>query len=123
MLSKRHEIFVYGSLKRGFSNHSLLASQLFVATARTQPRYRLYALNGFPGMVEASDDGRSIEGEIWSVDPECLTRLDLLEDTAHGLYARVPITLLPPNDTLSVEGYLYSLSVPGRRDCGDVWTE
>jgi len=123
MSSLRHNIFVYDSLKRGFSNHRLLVDQHFVATARTQPRFKLYALGDFPGMVEAIEGGRSIEGEIWAVDAACLTRLDLLEDTAHGLYARVPIPLLPPNDTLSVEGYIYRLDVTGRRDCGDVWTE
>jgi gamma-glutamylaminecyclotransferase len=123
MSSFRHNIFVYGSLKRGFSNHSLLIGQRFVAAARTQPSFKLYALGDFPGMVEASEGGRSIEGEIWAVDSACLARLDLLEDTAHGLYARAPIPLLPPNDRLLVEGYLYRLDVTGRRDCGDVWME
>ena len=119
----QHNIFVYGSLKRGFTNHSLLAGQRFVATSRTEPRYKLYDLGDFPGMVEATAGGRSIKGEVWSVDSECLAQLEILEDTAHGMYARVPIPLLPPDDKLSVEGYLYQLGVTGRRDCGDVWTE
>jgi len=123
MHSSHHNIFVYGSLKRGCSNHRLLAGQRFVATGRTQPRFKLYALGDFPGMVEVARDGHSIEGEIWSVDPACLARLDILEDTAHGMYARVPILLLPPNNTLPVEGYLYLLGVTGRRDCGEIWTE
>ena len=119
----KHNIFVYGSLKRGFSNHSLLAEQHFVAIGKTRPRYKIYALSSYPGMVEVSENGRSIEGEIWTVDSACLARLDRLEDTAHGLYKRVPITLLPPHDKLSVEGYLYLLPITGRRDCGDSWTE
>lgn len=119
----KHNIFIYGSLKRGFSNHSLLAGQSFIAVAHTQPRYKLYSLGGFPGMIENAQNGCSIEGEIWSVDTACLARLDELEDTAHGMYARVPILLLPPHDTLPVEGYLYLLSVTGRRDCGEIWTE
>jgi len=123
MSSFQHNIFVYGSLKRGFSNHSLLVGQRFVATARTQPRFKLYALGDFPGMVEATEGARSIEGEIWAVDSACLARLEILEDTAHGMYARVPIPLLPPNDTFSVEGYVYRLDITGRRDCGDVWAE
>jgi len=118
-----HNVFVYGSLKRGFSNHHLLQGQRFIATGRTQPRFKLYALGDFPGLIEIAAGGRSIEGEIWSVNPECLARLEILEDTAHGMYARVPIPLLPPHDTLLVEGYLYLLGVIGRRDCGDVLME
>jgi gamma-glutamylcyclotransferase (GGCT)/AIG2-like uncharacterized protein YtfP len=123
MPTKLHNVFVYGSLKRGFTNHSLMAGQHFIAVAQTQPRYKLYTLTSFPAMVEAAEAGRSIEGEIWAVDSACLARLDLLEDTAHGMYARVAIPLLPPHDLLSVEGYLYLFDVTGRRECGDVWRE
>jgi gamma-glutamylcyclotransferase (GGCT)/AIG2-like uncharacterized protein YtfP len=123
MQSIQHNIFVYGSLKRGFINHSLLTGQRFVASCRTEPRYKLYDLGDFPGMIEATTGGRSIEGEIWSIDSECLAQLEILEDTAHGMYARVPILLLPPHDKLSVAGYLYQLEVTCRHDCGDVWTE
>jgi gamma-glutamylcyclotransferase (GGCT)/AIG2-like uncharacterized protein YtfP len=117
----KHNIFVYGTLKRGGSNHVLLAGQKFIATAHTQPLYRLYALSGFPGLVEAPQNGLSIEGEIWEVDATRLPALDELEDIAHGMYKRVPILLLPPDDTLVVEGYIYLLSIAGRRDCGTVW--
>lgn len=123
MHSKLHNVFVYGSLKRGFLNHSLLQGQHFLAVGRTLPRYKLYTLTSFPAMVEAAADGRSIEGEIWAVDSACLGRLDLLEDTAHGMYARVPIPLLPPHAGLAVEGYLYLFDVTGRAECGDVWRE
>jgi len=123
MQSLRHNIFVYGSLKRGFSNHRLLADQNFIAIGRTQPRFKLYDLGAFPGMIEADEDGHSIEGEIWSIDSHCLAQLEILEDTAHGMYVRKPIPLLPPNETFSVEGYLYRLDIAGHRDCGEVWTE
>jgi len=123
MRPKLHNVFVYGSLKRGFINHSLLDGQQFIAVARTQPRYRLYTLITFPAMVEAAEGGHSIEGEIWSVDSACLARLDILEDTAHGMYARVKIPLLPPHASLPVEGYIYLFDVTNRTECGDVWRE
>ena len=122
-MRKLHHIFVYGSLKRGFINHSLLQDQQFVACGRTAPRYKLYKITSYPAMVETTEGGRSIEGEIWAVDSECLARLDLLEDTAHGMYARVPIALLPPHADLSVEVYLYRFDITGRADCGSVWHE
>jgi len=78
MHSRLHPIFVYGTLKRGGSNHRLLDGQRFLAVARTLPIYKLYALNDFPGMVAEAKNGRSIEGEIWQIDPACLARLDEL---------------------------------------------
>ena len=123
MQSTLRNIFVYGSLKRGFSNHGLLVEQRFLATGHTQPRFKLYDLGNFPGMIEAAEGGRSIEGEIWQVDSSCLAQLEILEDTAHGLYARAPIHLLPPHADLAVEGYLYQLDITGRRELGERWTE
>jgi gamma-glutamylcyclotransferase (GGCT)/AIG2-like uncharacterized protein YtfP len=123
MRTQQHYIFVYGSLKRGFINHSLLQGQHFIAEGRTQPRYKLYALTSYPAMVEVATGGRSIEGEIWAVDSACRARLDILEDTAHGMYARVPIPLLSPHDKLPVEGYVYLFDITGRADCGQVWNE
>jgi gamma-glutamylaminecyclotransferase len=111
-------IFVYGTLKRGSRNHRLLQDQRFVGAARTPPAFRLYQLDGYPGMVAAAEDGRSIEGEIWEVDAACLAKLDDLEGVAEGLYARGPIALLPPYAGETVEGYLYRQSVAGRRDLG-----
>jgi gamma-glutamylaminecyclotransferase len=116
-----HLIFVYGTLKRGGSNHRQLAGQRFVSSASTRPGYKLYLLAGYPGLVAVDRDGRSIEGEIWEVDPACLARVDKLEGTDKGLYARVPIYILPPNDSLAVEGYLYLLDVTGLTELGDNW--
>jgi gamma-glutamylcyclotransferase (GGCT)/AIG2-like uncharacterized protein YtfP len=99
-----------------------MSGQKFVAIAHTEPVYRLYSLGDYPAMVEASSDGRSIEGEVWEVDDTCLAQLDKLEGLDEGLYKRTTIPLLPPNDKLVVEGYLYLLSITGRRDCGSVWS-
>lgn len=118
----KHNIFVYGTLKHGGSNHYLLVGQKFIVTAHTQPLFRLYALTGFPAMIEAPQAGLSIEGEIWEVSATCLPTLDELEEVAHGMYKRVPIPLLPPHETLQVEGYIYLLSTTGRHDCGNAWS-
>ena len=111
-------VFVYGTLKRGGENHRVLAGQRFVGEARTAPAYRLYQLEGYPGMVGAATGGRSIEGELWEVDLPALGRLDELEGTAAGLYAREPIRLLAPHAGLAVETYLYRQSLEGRTELG-----
>jgi gamma-glutamylaminecyclotransferase len=111
-------VFVYGTLKRGGVNHQALAGQRLVAEARTEPGFRLYLLDGYPGMVAAAAGGLSISGELWEVDGAALERLDELEGTASGLYARVAVRLLPPHAGLPVETYLYRRSIEGRTDLG-----
>ena len=113
-------LFVYGTLKRGESSHRHLAGQKFLAPVRTQPRYQLYNLGDYPGLVERHD-GRSVEGELWDVDPECLARLDLVEGCDEGLYRRSTVQLVPPHDQLSVFSYLYQKPVDGLQDCGTRW--
>jgi gamma-glutamylcyclotransferase (GGCT)/AIG2-like uncharacterized protein YtfP len=116
-------VFVYGSLKRGFSNHHFLAGQNFVTVARTGPGFRLYALTGYPGMVPDPSAKEGIEGEVWEVDDAALTQLDELEGLAEGLYRRETITLAPPFAATPVQTYLYAQDVSGRRDAGTVWEE
>ena len=111
-------LFVYGTLKRGGENHRALSGQRFVGEARTEARFRLHLLDGYPGMVAVPAQGRSIEGEVWEVDGAALERLDELEGTGMGLYARVPVRLLPPHAELEVQTYLYGHAVQGRPDLG-----
>ena len=59
-------LFVYGSLKRGYSNHHRLGGR-FVAAAATAAKYRLLDLGTYPGMVR-DVDGLRVQGEIWDVD-------------------------------------------------------
>ncbi len=117
----KHAIFVYGSLKRGGSNHHLMSGQHYIGNTRTQPSYRLYSLGDYPAMIESPLNGQSIEGEVWEVDAPCLQQLDRLEGLAEGMYQRVPIRLQPPFDHTDTQGYLYLLDIQGRPDCGPCW--
>ncbi len=114
-------IFVYGTLKRGGSNHGWLKGQRLVGAARTMPGFRLYDLGGYPGMVRDPQQGLAVEGEVWEVDAAALARLDELEDVEGGEYARVHLPLQAPFDQETVEGYLYLHPVAGRRDLGACW--
>lgn len=121
-------LFVYGSLKRGFSNQQWLAGQVFLCEAHTRPVYRMFDYGGFPALVLADrigQTGRSISGEIWRVDIETLTRLDILEGVDQGLYRRAVIELQgtgPSPDERTAAGYLYERSVSGLPDVGTRWT-
>jgi gamma-glutamylaminecyclotransferase len=114
-------LFVYGTLKRGGANHHFLDGQRFVGEARTAPGFRLYDLGGYPGLVARPDDHDGVVGEIWSVDPAALVRLDALEGLGEGHYRRELIPLAPPFTDQGIEGYLYNLSVKGRREVGGTW--
>lgn len=114
-------VFVYGTLKRGDANHRYLSGQSFVGEARTMPLYRMFDLGGYPGIIEAAEDGYDIEGELWDVDAECLKRLDRLEGIDDGEYSRQVIELEPPYHTEPVEGYVYLRSVDGLREVGPSW--
>lgn len=119
-------IFVYGTLKRGLSNHGWMRGQRYVAEARTQAVYRLFDLGGYPGLVPVAAGepaGCEILGEIWEVDAECRQRLDVLEGVEEGDYALVDVALQKPWDDRAVLAYVYLRPVKGRRDCGGCWME
>ncbi|MEY4941730.1 MAG: hypothetical protein RIQ93_3465 [Verrucomicrobiota bacterium] len=116
-------VFVYGTLKRGCSNHAQLAGQTFMGEARTTPGYRLFKASAYPGMVRQPQAPGSIQGEVWSIDPDRLKRLDDFEGVADGIYRREHITLEPPYAGKHIEAYLYGRSIEGRPDLGSAWVE
>lgn len=114
-------VFVYGTLKRGGSNHAWMAGQQFVGEARTVPGFCLYALDGYPGLVVDPRDRDGVTGEVWSVQPAALAKLDEFEGTAEGLYTREPVKLLAPFADQTVDAYLYARSIAGRQKLGATW--
>lgn len=115
-------LFIYGTLKRGCWNHHYLHGQRFIATAATEPKFRLFNLGSYPGMVR-DQAGISIEGEIWEVDDDCLAQLDVLEDIDGGEYVKAFIALLPPHGDEPVRTYLYGRSVDACPFAGSCWQE
>ena len=117
----RRLLFVYGTLKRGGENHSCLRSQQLLGAARTAAGYRLYRLDGYPGMVADGSHASGVSGEVWAVDAATLAALDLFEGVDEGLYERVPVRLLPPFDAQPVQTYLYLRDLAGRVPLGGDW--
>ncbi|WP_027359763.1 gamma-glutamylcyclotransferase family protein [Desulforegula conservatrix] len=73
----RHMLFVYGTLKKGFGNHGLLANAEFKGNAITQEKYALYVA-GIPFVIK--DESIShIHGELYVVNQATLAKLDRLE--------------------------------------------
>lgn len=116
-------LFVYGTLKRGCSNHHHLAAQTFVGAARTTPGFRLFDLGGYPGLAAVADAANGVTGEVWSVDPAARRNLDEFEGVAEGLYRRGPISLEAPFATVQVEAYFPVQDPSGLRSLGESWSE
>ena len=116
-------VFVYGTLKRGGSNHGHLAGQRFLGEARTMPGFTLYSLGEYPGLVADAADREGVTGELWAVDAPCLEQHDLLEGLNEGLYSRDPAALAPPHDKLTppAQVYRYLGSVAGKPHLGPTW--
>lgn len=116
-----HWIFVYGTLKRGGTNHRLLAGQRFIGPARTTAGHRLYGLGEYPGLVIDPADRTGVQGEVWAVDRATLAALDAFEGVPEGLYRRAAVPLAPPFHQRAIDTYLYLRDVRGCPDLQGHW--
>ena len=117
-----HLLFIYGTLKRGDVRAYLLQGQSFLGETTTAQRYRLFNTGDYPALVEAEPldlSGRSIQGELWAVDEDCLDRLDEEEGVDEGLYKRRAIELVQQIE--HVQSYFYLPPITGMSDCGTAW--
>lgn len=92
-------IFVYGSLQRGQSNHAALGSSTFVTVAAVVG-LDLYDLGAFPMVLPGRG---TVHGEVYDVSAATLERLDVLE--GHPSHYRR--TAMTTTDGLAVEVYVY----------------
>lgn len=114
---------VYGTLKSGFSNHSLLGDSPLVDEGWVMG-ISLYDLGPFPGATR-SDSEQPVFVEVYAVDDDTLAALDHLEgynpDSPHSsLYVRQQMQLeAGPSCWI----YLYNKPIDGylRLDDG-IWT-
>jgi len=103
-------VFVYGSLKRGFGNHELLAKSKFHGSLSTaEDCYYMNSLGAFPAVTMVSDDseeGYSISGELYTVDGATLRKLDQLEGNG-SFYTRQLVRLDSP---VIKEAWIYMIN-------------
>ena len=111
-------LFVYGTLKRGYSRAGCLQGQAFLGNAETVPGYRLYDNGSYPAMT-LSESSSVVTGELWEVNAGCLAELDQIEGVP-TLYQRTIVKLSTHPGEL-VESYLYCQSLDGWCDIGSRW--
>jgi len=99
-------IFVYGTLLQGGSNHHILqAGEGRGPVPAALEDYALYQVTPwYPGIVPKP--GRKVLGEVYEVSPELLTRLDRLEGVDVGLYRR-ELATVKTDDGRQIEAFVY----------------
>lgn len=94
------KVFVYGTLKRGESNHSLLSRSTYIGEALTLSKFDMLN-SGFPVLFH-NDKGHRVSGEVFEIDEDTLHRLDSLEGEG-SMYFREKVYV----DTVNEEVFIY----------------
>ena len=72
------DVAVYGTLKRGGSNHHWLAGARWMGAFQSAPVYDLFDLGSYPAAVPGG--GHALALEVYRVTPTQLAALDTLEE-------------------------------------------
>ena len=97
-MRKKHFVAVYGTLKNGKPNHSLMAliGAEFVGAAKTIEKYPLICGGGLPYLFENIGVGHRVNTEVYKVDDDGLKILDRFEGHPN-FYIRKPCECELPN--------------------------
>lgn len=107
-------VFVYGSLRKGFSNHHFLNNSEYIGDFTSEEQFYLitYKSLSFPYLLEDLEIDRpksNIKGEIYRVNDDVLSKLDNLESNS-VIYQRKKYKFL--NEKNIFEAYVYILIKP-----------
>jgi len=109
-----HLLFVYGTLKKGFHNHTLISNATYRGRATLGDEYILYS--GYLPYVKHTPPGvisPGVVGELYEVPEELIADLDSLE--GHPLlYTRTQVPVKYGTITLQAEVYLYAREVDSK---------
>jgi len=107
--TKMHKVFVYGTLKRGYSNHRYhLNRATFLGTAFTMEKWTMIGEGApFPYLLEQHDKlGYNVLGEVFHVSDAELYSLDRLEGYPHH-YNKTTIDVVYKEDGSEDEVIVY----------------
>ncbi len=99
MTDGREVVFVYGTLRRGASNHWRMEGAEYVGKAVV--RGRMYRISWYPGLVRDRKVGEVV-GEIYGVSRELLASLDRFEGDEFGRVRAEVQRVEAPDGTESV---------------------
>jgi len=106
MTGNREHVFVYGTLRRGGSNHFRMAGSEPVTPGTV--RGKMYRISWYPGLVLGPEG--QVAGEVYAVGDEQLRALDEFEgvsaDEEGSEYRRVKTVVTAP-DGSTVEAWVW----------------
>lgn len=82
MEPSRQLVFVYGTLRRGGSNHWRMQESVWVGPGTVEAE--LFRIDWYPGLLLAEGSGSRVIGEIYQVDAISLAALDAFEGLSAG---------------------------------------
>lgn len=98
---------MYGTLKRGFSNHAWLADAQFLSGAETRECYALYmGDNPWPLLIE-NEPCYPVRGELYAVTSDDLVRLDELEACPQLYFRKEIMVRTDTGETCNAWTYFY----------------
>lgn len=90
---ERTLIAVYGSLRKGLSNHGIIQEALYIGEFTSEPVFKMYDLGAYPAITHGGNS--SIEFEVYAVNEQELEKVNSLEgfheDRDDNYYSRAII--------------------------------
>lgn len=103
-----HTLFVYGTLRKGFSNHDHFlrdkSSVYFMSDGVTADKYTMSAASC--PWVSKKEQSTVIHGELYLIDDETLSRIDRLEGHPHN-YCREIVQVENISENVVVDAWMY----------------
>ena len=99
-------VFIYGTLKRGFSNHEKIKDiSTFVCDVKSKEKHIMIDCgDGFPYLIKGSGIGFQILGELYEISEDDIHILDEFEGVPF-LYSREEIEILIVDDIVIAQAY------------------
>jgi gamma-glutamylcyclotransferase (GGCT)/AIG2-like uncharacterized protein YtfP len=72
------KVAVYGTLRKHFGNHRLLAESDFLGSEWIDKGFKMVSLGGFPGLVE-DEEGQKVLIEVYEINQDTLISCNMLE--------------------------------------------
>jgi len=109
---RTNKVFVYGTLKRGYNNHSLLEKATLLGKAVTKKKWTMIGKDmSFPYVMEQDDAlGKNVVGEVYVVNSQELASLDRLEGVPYH-YISKDIEVIYTDDNTTDKAAMYIKSI------------
>ena len=115
-MSNENLVLVYGSLKRGYYNHDVIAFDFenrsrnkgydYLGDTKTVDKFTMYDLGSFPA-ISFDENGKQVKGELYAVDDATFNLIDILEGYPDH-YNRIEVNL----ENTDVRAWIYFYENP-----------